>query len=169
MQSLRLRELEAHRSFSLVPAERRRARSRGQQLSLLFCNVTSWSALTKGYAAAQVSKVDAFLIAEHHVRRTHVQQAIKEARAMGWNPYFQPALDSPGGGTHGGVALLAQPGLAFQRFLTQVPEVVQVGSGVCWLFLELKLNGFSLGIGVCYLVASIGMTRGSRERMKDIC
>eukprot|EP00959_Pyramimonas_sp_CCMP1952_P443685 9288302-Pyramimonas_sp.AAC.1 len=54
-----------------------------------------------------------------------LQLAKKDARAMGWAPHFQAALGSPGGGTHGGVAFLAQKGLAFQKFLTQCSGIIQ--------------------------------------------
>eukprot|EP00959_Pyramimonas_sp_CCMP1952_P067561 1410212-Pyramimonas_sp.AAC.1 len=86
---------------------------------------------------------------------------------MGWAPLFEAALDSPGRGTRGGVAFLAQKGLAFQKFLTQCSGIIQVGCGACLLFLELKLDGHSIAIGVCYLVASIGMAGGNLNRMRD--
>eukprot|EP00959_Pyramimonas_sp_CCMP1952_P444017 9296017-Pyramimonas_sp.AAC.1 len=88
---------------------------------------------------------------------------------MGRAPHFQATLDSLGGGTHGGAAFLAQKGLAFQKFLTQCSGINRVGCGACWLFLELKLGGYFIAIGVCYLVASIGMAGENMNRMRDIC
>eukprot|EP00959_Pyramimonas_sp_CCMP1952_P103343 2161362-Pyramimonas_sp.AAC.1 len=100
----------------------------------------------------------AMFMAEHHLRPDRVVKAKGGSRAMGRGPFVQAAIDSPGGGTHGGVAAFCQKSLCCQRFLSGVSEVVNVGSGTCWLFLEFKLRGLSVAMGVLYLVRSIGAT-----------
>eukprot|EP00959_Pyramimonas_sp_CCMP1952_P083125 1737367-Pyramimonas_sp.AAC.1 len=59
---------------------------------------------------------------------------------MKWSPYFEDALDSPGGETHGGVAAVVQPRLCFRKFLVQARGAKQVGAGERWFFLELRLK-----------------------------
>ena len=126
-------------------------------MELLFANVTHWSHLCKHFLSEQVTKVDVVLIAEHHLRGSDVTKAKREVSQMRWRPHFQDALESPGGGTHAGVAAVVQPGLYCKKFLAQCGKHVQIGSGNGWFFLEMKLKDATLAVGVCYLVCSLGI------------
>eukprot|EP00959_Pyramimonas_sp_CCMP1952_P263264 5505390-Pyramimonas_sp.AAC.1 len=97
-------------------------------------------------------------MAEHHVRGPECFRAKKDCRHRKWPPYFQDALDSPGGGTHGGVAAVVQPRLCVRKLLVQARGAKEVGAGECWLFLELRVKACTVAVGVIYLVPSIGVS-----------
>eukprot|EP00959_Pyramimonas_sp_CCMP1952_P188467 3941489-Pyramimonas_sp.AAC.1 len=77
-----------------------------------FVNISSWSRLTQDFLATQVSSVEGVFFAEHHLKgESKVFTAKKLCRQLRWSPHFQNAVPSLGGGSHGGVCAMVQPGL----------------------------------------------------------
>eukprot|EP00959_Pyramimonas_sp_CCMP1952_P446543 9349788-Pyramimonas_sp.AAC.1 len=108
-------------------------------------------------------------MAEHHLRGdADILRAKKLCRQLRWSPYFQDALASPGGGTHGGVCAVVQPGFCIQKCLVQTSKVVQAGFGDCWFFLEMRFRFCAIAVGVIYLVDTIGVSGANTYRLRAV-
>eukprot|EP00959_Pyramimonas_sp_CCMP1952_P218993 4579080-Pyramimonas_sp.AAC.1 len=66
-------------------------------VTLLFANVTSWSALARGFAARARAFCDGFFLAEHHLIGDKLKMFKNDGSQMRRQPHIQPAYPSPGG------------------------------------------------------------------------